>query len=66
MRETTKEMEELCDAALEYVKMHDQTAPVEAFNSVVFLAYYENTGVGKWWSSCLFTEISSGHPRGKS
>ena len=47
VREITNELEELCDTALEYVKRHDPTAPVEAFNSVVFLAYYDKTGAGK-------------------
>ena len=47
VREITKELEELCLAALDYVKGHDPAALVEAFNSVVFLAYYDKTGAGK-------------------
>ena len=37
----------MCHTAFEYVKRHDPTSFVEAFNSVMFLAYYDKTGLGK-------------------
>ena len=47
VRKMTKDMEQVCEGVLTYLKSQDPTALVEEFNTFVILLYYDKTGCGR-------------------